>query len=99
MSEINIQLVREFFELSRFSVLTHWHHADDRLKGGEGSSLLFVEQGRIDETGSAPFLLQRTSARLLQRAIIEVRAWHADKFYPTKKETPRGLAGANPSFG
>lgn len=85
MSEINIQLVREFFEINRFSVLTHWPHLDARAS--EAGSLLFVE--RLGEgTGEAPpFLLHGPDARLIDRAAVEVRAWHADKFYPSVIES------------
>lgn len=92
MSEINLQLVREFFELSRFSVLTHWRHVDDQIRGSEGSSLLFVEKGQADDSDPPPFLLRSTSLRSMQRAVIEVRAWHADKFYPSVIESSPILA-------
>lgn len=87
MSEINIQLVREFFELHQFSVLTWWPHHDDRARGGEAGSLLFVEHLGAAPDEPAPFLLHGSDVRLLKRAVIEVRAWHADKFYPSVIES------------
>jgi len=92
MSEINIQLVREFFELHQFSVLTHWPHQDERARSGEGGSLLFVERLGTVPDAPAPFLLYGSDIRLLQRAVIEVRAWHADKFYPSVIESSPILA-------
>jgi len=92
MSDINIQLVREFFELNQFSVLTHWPHQDERARGGEGGSLLFVE--RLGEASGdvAPFHLHCGDLRHLKRAVVEVRAWHADKFYPSVVESSPILA-------
>lgn len=92
MSEINTQLVREYFELSRFSVLTHWRHADERGRGSESGSLLFVEQVRSEGSDTPPFLLQDSSVTAIHRAVVEVRAWHADKFYPSVIESSPILA-------
>lgn len=92
MSDINLQLVREFFELNRFSVLTHWRHADDRLRGNEGSSLLFVEKVQGEGTAPAPFLLAGISIHGIHRAVVEVRAWHGDRFYPSVIEASPILA-------
>lgn len=97
MSEINLQLVREFFELNRFSVLTHWRHGDERAKASEDASLLFVEHLRGDEGGRAPFLLSGASIQSVQRAVVEVRAWHGDQSGPVgyrvqSDSGPRGLA-------
>jgi hypothetical protein len=88
MSEINIQLVREFFELNRFRVLTHWQHDDEQRRGVESGLLLFVEQVGPESTDDEPpFLLDPQSIARLQRAVVEVRAWHGDKFYPSVIES------------
>lgn len=88
MSEINIQLVREFFELTRFRVLTHWQHDDEGRRGVESGLLLFVEQvGRESEGEKPSFLLDYPAIGRLQRAVVEVRAWHGDKFYPSVIES------------
>lgn len=87
MSEINIQLVREFFELNRFRVLTHWQHDDEQRRGVESGLLLFVEQVGPEAQESPPFLLQQHDLHRLHRAVVEVRAWHGDKFYPSVVES------------
>jgi hypothetical protein len=92
MSEINLQLVRDFFELNRFSVLTHWRHSDERAKAGEDASLLFVEHLRGEDVGGAPFLLTGNTIQTVQRAVVEVRAWHGDRFYPSVIESSPILA-------
>jgi hypothetical protein len=73
---LNLQIVREFFELQLFHVLTHW----ERESTGEGAPQLFVEHANPD-TMPLPFLLQDTGVSGLARAVVEVRAWHADRFY------------------
>lgn len=92
MSEINIQLVREFFELNRFSVLTHWPHQEDRQRAGEAGSLLFAERLGDEPEDVAPFVLHGSDVRILHRAVVEVRAWHGDKFYPSVIESSPILA-------
>jgi len=86
MSDLNLQIVREFFELNRFQVMTHWQHDDAGWTGGEAAPLLFIEQVE-PEPGDAPeFLLNPQEVSAVQRAVVEVRAWHADKFYPSVVE-------------
>lgn len=92
MNEINTQLVREFFELNRFGVLTQWPHLADGFKSHEGGSLLFAEKLGGETGGDPPFLLRGEDAALLHRAVVEVRAWHADKFYPSVIESSPILA-------
>jgi hypothetical protein len=92
MSEINIQLVREYLELNRFSVLTHWPHQDERQRASEAGSLLFAERLGSESIEAAPFLLRGSDIRLLERIVVEVRAWHADKFYPSVIESSSILA-------
>ncbi len=88
MSEINIQLVREFFELNRFRVLTHWQHDEDHRRGVESGLILFVEQvGQRTPAKSLPVLLGASTIGGLRRAVVEVRAWHGDKFYPSVIES------------
>lgn len=76
MSDLNLQIVREFFELHLFHVLTHW----ERESTAEAAPQLFVEHANPDST-SPPFLLQDTDIQGVVRAVVEVRAWHADRFY------------------
>ena len=54
--------------------------------------LLFVEQNRSDSaqrttgTRGAGFLLRPEEIDHLDRAVVEVRAWHADRMYPSVVE-------------
>ena len=91
MSDLNMQLVREFFELNRFYVLPHWQ-CEDLSHSAEGASLLFVERARVDGGTEPEFLLRPADLPGIGRAVVEVRAWHADRVYPSTIE-------GNPVFG
>lgn len=80
MSDLSLQLVREFFELAQFQVLTAWRPEDDAR---DPAPLLLVQQPSATEGDEPPFLMSAEDAPLLQRAVIDVRAWHADRFYPS----------------
>lgn len=91
MSDINVQLVREFFELHLFHVLTYWQEGSPRLpepmpRGGDAPLLLFVENTNHDHAQRPEFLLSSRSIGAIERAVVEVRAWHADRFYASVVE-------------
>lgn len=106
MSDINHQLVREYFELNEFRTFTHWPQSPDQ--GADHASQIFAER-----TGDAiglevDFVLQPRSIAALERASIEIRAWHTDRFYPSVIEanpilwqfaSEQGRAAASAHFG
>lgn len=87
-----MQIVREFFELHLFRVLTHWQHEALFAGQADPSVLLFVEQNRVDSPArvamprAAGFLLRPDEIDQVERAVVEVRAWHADRVYPSVVE-------------
>jgi hypothetical protein len=83
MGDVNVQLVREFFELNLFHVLTNWQQAARRFRPGEHGGQLFVQNTAADAARELPFLLHPTDMSAIERAVVEVRAWHADRFYPS----------------
>jgi hypothetical protein len=93
VSDVNLQLVREFFELNLFSVLTHWQHDSDRPRAVESGQQLFVENTHA-VSGSRPseFVLRAQDISAIPRAVVEVRAWHADRFYRSVIESSPVLA-------
>ncbi len=91
MSDLNLQLVREFFELNQFYVLPHWRYGD-LSKMQDGASLLFVERPRANTVSDPEFLLRPPDLDGIRRAVVEVRAWHGDRLYPFTVES-------NPVFG
>lgn len=87
MADVNLQLVREFFELNIFRVLTNWDQEPWREHAGERSPQLFVEnpQPRISE--EVPVVLRPADLVAIERAVVHIRAWHADRFYPSVIES------------
>ncbi len=83
MGDVNVQLVREFFELNLFQVLTNWQQGPRRLRPGEHSGQLFVQNTNPGLPRELPFLLQPLDLPAIDRAVVEVRAWHGDRFYPS----------------
>lgn len=77
-----MQFVREFFELNMFHVLTHWQH-ENLPKITDFSNLLFIERGQPPLGGTPEFVLRQEDLCRIQRAVVEIRAWHGDRFYPS----------------
>ncbi|MCC6697065.1 MAG: hypothetical protein IT365_15665 [Candidatus Hydrogenedentes bacterium] len=82
MGDVNVQLVREFFELNLFQVLTNWQQSA-RVRPGEHSGQMFVQNTNPGMARELPFLLQPVDVTSIERAVVEVRAWHGDRFYPS----------------
>jgi len=82
VSDVSLQLVREYFELNFFYILPHWGIVAGQTKELEtGSSLLFVEQQGKPNRAEPEFLLRSGDIAALHRAAVEVRAWHGGKLY------------------
>ena len=81
MSDINVQLVRELFELNGFRTMLSWPSAGAGQP--ERSPQLFVENSDNTADDTADFLLEPANLPSIERAVVEVRAWHADRFYPS----------------
>lgn len=83
MSDINMQLAREFFELNLFYVLPHWRYEADQRDSDYIGAMLFVEQHTPAPPMELDCLLRPGDVKGIQRAVVEVRAWHADRLYPS----------------
>lgn len=82
MSDVNVQLVRECFELNRFRVATNWR--PDGGAGHDTSAQLYIEQSESSVDGDPPGVwLRPHELSAIPRALVDVRAWHADRFYPS----------------
>jgi hypothetical protein len=86
MSDLNLQLVREYFELNQFQVLTHWPQESGTPGRIETGPLLFAEHINPDMREDREFVLHPDEVQHLHRVVIDVRAWHADRFYPSVVE-------------
>lgn len=87
MSDLNMQLVREFFELNLFYVLPNWQFEGALRDVESAGSLLFVEQPKPAIAGEVDCLLHPGDIQSIQRAVVEVRAWHADRMYTSVIES------------
>jgi hypothetical protein len=74
VSEVNLQLVREFFELNGFRVQTQWR------REGDGQQL-YVENPRFQPSETPETVLRAEDLHSLERALVEVRAWHGERMY------------------
>ncbi len=83
MSDVNLQLVREFFELNVFHVLTNWEQEPWRVHSGERSPQLFVENPQPVTLDEIPIVLRPAELVGIERAVVHIRAWHTDRFYPS----------------
>ncbi|MCP4640977.1 MAG: hypothetical protein GY851_11115 [bacterium] len=83
MDDVNLQLVREFFELNVFRVLTNWQQDPLHARVAENSGQLFIENAVRGQERELPFVLSPTDIACIGRAVVEIRAWHADRFYPS----------------
>lgn len=81
MTEIDLQLVREFFELNRFQVATHWHQHDAVENASEGGIQIYVENARPEPSEELDPVLHPADLPHIRRAVVEIRAWHTDRFY------------------
>ncbi len=86
-----MQIVREFFELNMFHVLTHWQH--EALTGhSDAGALLFIERAVPRPPREVEFLLRAEDLPGIARAVVEVRAWHGERFYASVIESSPVLA-------
>ena len=92
MADVNLQVVREFFELNLFAVLTNWQRDTLRQRGADVGSQLFVENVNPALPRALDFALNPVDLCSIERALVEVRAWHAERFYPSVIESSPVLA-------
>jgi hypothetical protein len=108
LTDINLQLVREFFELNRFRVLTNWNRDSDRGGRSDHGAQLFVENAGPAAEGDLDILLHPSGLSRVRRAVVEVRAWHSERFYASTVDSnpvvsdfaePPSLVAAQAFFG
>ena len=87
MNDLNMQIVREFFELRLYHVLTHWQHEEAGGRGADPGTLLFVEPQHTEHDPLPNFLLTHEDLSHIPRCVVDIRAWHGDRFYPSVVES------------
>jgi hypothetical protein len=93
MSDVNVQLVKEFFELNGFMILTNRKHQLRKLGVDSEYSieLLVANLDFIEPTTEPEFILSPHELRAIPRAIVDVKGWHSEVFYPSTIEAARKL--------
>ncbi len=81
MNEINLQLVREFFELNLFHVYTPWQQVRLGVGRGEQGLQLYIENSQPAPARELGLVLNGVDIAVLHRAVVEIRAWHSDRIY------------------
>lgn len=80
MTDIDLQLVRECFELSHFQVTTRWALQSD-AGHDDHSQQLYVRKADPPPTPPGDLLLGVSDLPRLDRALVEVRVWHTERLY------------------
>jgi hypothetical protein len=89
VNDIDLQIVRECFELNRFQVTTRWALQSSTASRDEHKQQLYVQ--RNGSAGEPPdsLVLSELDIPKLHRALIEVRVWHTERLYrSTLESTP-----------
>jgi hypothetical protein len=93
MSDINLQLVKDFFELNGFMILTNRKHQLRKIGADwEYSIELLVANLDFAEPAKEPgFALEPRNIKGISKAIVDVKGWHTEVFYPSTIEQARTL--------
>ena len=86
MTDVDLYLVREFFELNFFRVMTQWQQ-DTAVNRNERGLQLFVENADPTPEHELGVVLFPDDLPHLDRAVVEVRPWHTDRFYSSVLES------------
>ncbi len=108
MAEVDLQIVREFFELHRFKVATRWPQHEPERDGDGGVQLYVQNAGAVVEAEDAEVALLPSRIGQIANGIVEIRPWHTDRFYASLIESnpvltefagPGALGHASDFFG
>ena len=91
MTDVDLQLVREFFELNLFRVTTNWRQHGTAGETGEVGLQLYVENTKPASGESLDVVLHPSDLPHLDYAVVEIRAWHTDRFYSSLIESNPGV--------
>lgn len=90
MSDVNLNIVREFFELNGFRVMARWDHEQSRASSADQGIQLYVVNTATAEIDRG-FVLTAAELRGVTQGLVEIRAWHSDRFYPSVIESSAAL--------
>jgi len=86
VTDIDLHLVREFFELNLFQVMTHWHQESSAGRSDSGIQLFVRNTNPVLEDPPETVLTPTDLVRI-DNAVVEIRAWHTDRFYSSVIES------------
>lgn len=87
MTDIDLCLVREFFEMQKFRVMSNWQQHGSGPHRTDNGPQLFVENANPGPLRDLGVVLGPGDLTDLHRAVVEVRAWHSDRFYSSVIES------------
>lgn len=108
MTDVDLYLVREFFEMQFFRVMTHWQQHNPGPYRADAGLQLFVENANPRQDRELDTVLMPGDFSRIDRAVVELRAWHSERFYSSVIEAnpivtlfaePDALAPAREFFG
>ena len=108
MTDIDLHLVREFFEMQRFRIMTHWQQHSPGPQRTDAGLQLFAENTNPAPARDLGVVLLQDDLKHVERAVIEIRPWHSERFYSSVIESnpvvtlfaePEALAPAREFFG
>lgn len=82
MPGVSESIVREFFELNGFLVRQFRKHVAPALRDDEDIDFLVLNPQPQPRTGELPFPLASQDIKLIERAVVILKAWHTDVFTP-----------------
>ncbi len=77
MADVSKELVRMFFESNGFFV--------------KKETYLLVKRVQSTRTGSGPFLLSVDNLNKVQQALVDVKGWHTEAFFPSVIDSSREI--------
>ncbi|MCD6288594.1 MAG: hypothetical protein J7M12_05715 [Candidatus Hydrogenedentes bacterium] len=85
MSDVNLQLVREYLELNQFTVLTRrkYRLTKREVSGDENIVLMAMNLAPVNTDRPLPITLGPGDITAIRRAAIDVKGWHTDIFSST----------------
>jgi hypothetical protein len=87
MAEVDLQIVREFFELHRFKVATRWPQHEAERDSDGGVQLYVQNTGAVAPAEDADVALHPSRIGQIANGLVEIRPWHTDRFYASLVES------------
>lgn len=87
MAEVDLQIVREFFEIHRFKVSTRWPQHEPERESDGGVQLYVQNAAAVLEAKDDDVALHPSRIAQVANGLVEIRPWHTDRFYASLIES------------